>query len=62
VVVVKPMARVQKSFCGEHQRLADPVGLVDDAQAVGVAVSDEDAEGERGHLIQNDKSRQELST
>ncbi|MBK9573940.1 MAG: hypothetical protein IPO43_15000 [Rhodoferax sp.] len=35
----------------EHQSFADPVGLVDDAQAVGVAVGDEDAEGERGfHL------------
>jgi len=32
----------------EHQRLADPVGLVDDAQTVGVAVGDEDAEGEGG--------------
>ena len=32
----------------KHQRLADPVGLVDDAQAVGVAVGYEDAEGERG--------------
>ena len=34
----------------EHQRLADPVGLVDDAQPVGVAVGDEDAEGERGQF------------
>jgi hypothetical protein len=35
----------------EHQRLADPVGLIDDAQTVGVAVGDEDAEGEGGlHL------------
>ena len=35
----------------EDQRLADPVGLIDDAQAVGVgvAVGDEDAEGERDH-------------
>ena len=32
----------------EHQRLADPVGLVDDAEAVGVAVGDEGAEGEKG--------------
>ena len=32
----------------EHQRLADPVGHVDDAQTIGVAVGDEDAEGERG--------------
>jgi hypothetical protein len=32
----------------EHQRLADPVGLVDDAQAVGVADGDEDAEREKG--------------
>ena len=31
----------------KHQRFADPVGLVDDAQAVGVAVGYEDAEGER---------------
>ena len=30
----------------KHQRLADPVGLVDDAQAVGIAVGDEDTEGE----------------
>ena len=35
----------------EHQRLADPVGLVDDAQAVGVAVGDEDTEGEGGQVI-----------
>ena len=34
----------------EHQRLADPVGFVDDAQTVGVAVGDEDAEGERGQF------------
>ena len=34
----------------EQKRLADPVGLVDDAQAVGVAVGDEDAKGERGQL------------
>jgi hypothetical protein len=34
----------------EHQRLADPVGFLNDAQAVGVAVGDEDAEGEwRAH-------------
>jgi len=32
----------------KHQRLADPVELVDDAQPVGVAVGDEDAEGEKG--------------
>ena len=32
----------------EHQRLADPIGLVDDAQAVGIAVGYEDSEGERG--------------
>jgi hypothetical protein len=30
----------------EDQRLADPVGALDNAQAVGVAVGDEDAEGE----------------
>ena len=30
----------------KHQRLADPVGLVDDVQAVEVAVGYEDAEGE----------------
>lgn len=32
----------------ENQRLADPVGFVDDAQTIGVAVDDEYAEGERG--------------
>ena len=32
----------------KHPRIADPVGFVDDAQAVGVAVGDEDAEGEGG--------------
>ena len=32
----------------EHQRLADSVAVIDDAQAVGVAVGDEGAEGERG--------------
>ena len=32
----------------EHQRLADSVAVIDDAQAVGVAVGDENAEGERG--------------
>ena len=32
----------------EHQRLADPVGLVDDTQSVRVAVGDEDMEGEGG--------------
>ena len=32
----------------KHQRLADPVGFASDAQAVGVAVVDEDGEGERG--------------
>ena len=32
---------------GKYQRLAVPVGAIHDAQAVGVAVGDEDAEGER---------------
>ena len=31
----------------EHQRTAHPVGPLDDAQAIGVAVGDEDTEGER---------------
>ena len=31
----------------KHQRTAHPVGPLDDAQAIGVAVGDEDAEGER---------------
>ena len=35
----------------EHQRLADPVGLFNNAQAVGVAVGYEDSEGERGHWM-----------
>ena len=40
------MARQQRTR--KHQRLADPVGFVNDTQAVGVAVSDEDAEEKRG--------------
>ncbi len=32
----------------KHQRLAVPVGAIHNAQAIGVAVGDEDAEGERG--------------
>ena len=32
----------------QDQRLAGPVGALDDAQTVGVAVGDEDAEGEGG--------------
>ena len=36
----------------KHQRLSDSIGLADDAQAVGIAVGDEDAEGERGlHML-----------
>ena len=31
----------------KHQRTAHPIGPLDDAQAIRVAVSDEDAEGER---------------
>jgi hypothetical protein len=31
----------------KHQRTAHPVGSLDDAQAIGVAVGDEDKEGER---------------
>lgn len=48
---LEPGLDLRQQRTREHQRLADPVGLVDDAQAVGVAVGDEDAEGERGlHL------------
>ena len=32
----------------KHQRLAVPVGAIHDAQAIGVTVGDEDAQGERG--------------
>jgi hypothetical protein len=32
----------------KHQRTAHPVGPLDGAQAIGVAVGDEDAEGEWG--------------
>lgn len=42
----------------EHQRLADPVGLIDDAQAVGVAAGDEDAEGKGTVRTQNNTFRQ----
>lgn len=36
----------------KHQRTVHPVGLLDDVQAIRVAVSDEDAEGERdAHYI-----------
>ena len=44
-----PRLDLRQQRTRKHQRLADPVGLVDDAQAVGVAVGDEDAEGEGGH-------------
>ena len=43
-----PRLHLRQQRTRKHQRLADPVELVDDAQAVGVAVGDEDAEGERG--------------
>jgi hypothetical protein len=42
----------------KDQRLADPVGALDNAQAIGVAVGDEDAEGEGAtHAALNPSSR-----
>ena len=43
-----PRLDLRQQRAREQQRLADPVGLVNDTQAVGVAVGDEDAEGEGG--------------
>ena len=45
---LRPSLDLQQQRTREHPRLADLVGFIDDAQAVGVAVGDEDAEGEGG--------------
>ena len=42
-----PRLDLRQQRAREHQRLADPVGYFDDAQAVGVTVGDEDAKGKR---------------
>ena len=39
----------------KHQRTAHPVGPLDDAQAIGVTVGDEDAKGERIHLLKQNR-------
>ena len=70
-VRARPQQQVQAGLCQlgpgldlrqqrtrEHQRLADPVGLIDDAQAVGVAAGDEDAEGKGTVRTQNNTFRQ----
>lgn len=44
---LRPRLHLRQQRPREHQRLADPVGFFDDAQPVGVAVGNEDAEGER---------------
>jgi hypothetical protein len=43
-----PGFHLRQQGAREHQRLADPVGFFDDAQAVGITVGDEDTEGEKG--------------
>ncbi len=48
-LVARLHARLQSALA--DQRLADPVATLDHAQAIGVAVGNEDAEGEGdGHL------------
>ena len=41
-------AGLRPSRTRKHQRTAHPVGPLDDAQTIGVAVGDEDTEGEGG--------------
>ena len=47
---LRPHFDLRQQRAREHKHLANPVGLFDDTQAVGVTVGYEDSKGERGYI------------